>query len=119
MKVFREIEYAALRARARDRANAKERKREVKTGSSDLFAGIEADVQELSIDDIVEEQKALAKEDLLENVERFRTGFFFGLDIVAASAHAARYECQRHMCRSRESRQDRKYLGRREPEAAR
>jgi hypothetical protein len=75
LRVFRDIEYAALRVHARDRANAKERKREVKTGSPDLFAGVEADVQELSIDDIVEEQKALAKEELLEMLKDFGLGF--------------------------------------------
>jgi three-Cys-motif partner protein len=75
LEAFRDIEYSALRANARDRANAKERKRESKTGSLDLFAGIEADRQELSIDDIVEEQKALAVEDLLEMLQDFALDF--------------------------------------------
>ena len=75
LKVFRDIEYAALRAHARNRANARERKREVKTGSSDLFAGVEADIQELSIDDIVEEQKALARDDLLKMLKDFGLDF--------------------------------------------
>jgi three-Cys-motif partner protein len=65
LKTFRETEYVALRAHARDRANAKARKREDKTGIVDLFAGTEGDTQELSIDEIVEEHKALASEDLL------------------------------------------------------
>jgi len=65
LKTFRETEYAALRAHARDRAEAKARKRETKTGIGDLFAGMEGDVQELSIDEIVEEHKAMASEDLL------------------------------------------------------
>jgi three-Cys-motif partner protein len=56
LKAFRETEYDALRIHARDRADAKERRRENKSGSSDLFAGLDADVQESSIDDIVEEQ---------------------------------------------------------------
>jgi hypothetical protein len=60
-----------LRVHARDRADAKEQKREAKTGSRDLFAGMEADVQESTIDEIVEEQKALASEDLLAMLERW------------------------------------------------
>jgi three-Cys-motif partner protein len=65
LKTFRETEYAALRVHARDRADAKARKREEKTGIGDLFAGMEGDVLELSIDEIVEEHKALASDDLL------------------------------------------------------
>jgi three-Cys-motif partner protein len=65
LKVFRETEYAALRVHARDRAEAKERKREEKSGSRDLFAGADANVQEETMDDIIKEQKALASEDLL------------------------------------------------------
>lgn len=65
LKTFRETEYAALRVHARDRANAKARKREEKTGIGDLFASMDGDVQELSIDEIVKEQQTLASEDLL------------------------------------------------------
>jgi three-Cys-motif partner protein len=65
LKTFRETEYAALQVHARDRADAKARKREEKTGIGDLFAGMEGDVQDMSIDEIVEEHKALASEDLL------------------------------------------------------
>jgi three-Cys-motif partner protein len=69
LKAFRDIEYVALRAHARDRANAKERKRENQTGTPDLFAGVEASVQELTIDDLVEEQKVSATNDLLETLK--------------------------------------------------
>lgn len=75
LRTFRDIEYAALRAHARDRATAKERIREDKTGAPDLFRGLEADVQELSIDDIVEQQKLLATEDLLETLKDFGLDF--------------------------------------------
>jgi three-Cys-motif partner protein len=75
LKAFRDIEYAALRAHARDRANAKARQRENKTGTPDLFPGIEANVQELSIDDIVEEQKISATNDLLEMLQDFSLEF--------------------------------------------
>ena len=46
LKAFRETEYGALRAQARERADAKERQREARTGSPDLFAGLDALVQE-------------------------------------------------------------------------
>jgi three-Cys-motif partner protein len=71
LKTFRETEYAALRVHARGRADAKARKREEKTGIGDLFANMEADVQELSIDEIVDEHKALAAEDLLVLLKEF------------------------------------------------
>lgn len=42
LKAFRETEYNALKLNARDRADAKERKRETKSGSTDLFSGLDA-----------------------------------------------------------------------------
>lgn len=66
LEAFRETEYAALRAHARDRSAAKERKRMEDSGSADLFAGADADVQELSIDDLVDQQKKKAEEALLK-----------------------------------------------------
>ena len=65
MKAFRETEHTSLGAHARDRADAKARKREEKTGISDMFTDVEGDAQELSIEEIVEEQKLLASEDLV------------------------------------------------------
>ena len=76
LETFREIEYRALRGHARDRANAKERRREETIGAPDLFQGVEADFQEMSIDDVVAEQKALATEDLLEAIEDVGLDFF-------------------------------------------
>jgi hypothetical protein len=70
LKAFRETEYSALRAHRRDRADAKERKREAKTGSPDLFAGVDADRQELSFEDLIEEQKAKASVALLAELEK-------------------------------------------------
>lgn len=63
---FRETEYRALRAHARNRANAKEKKREVERMMGDLFSGYDAVVQEATIDEIVDEQKALASKDLID-----------------------------------------------------
>jgi three-Cys-motif partner protein len=64
LKAFRQTEYDALRQHAKNRANAKERKREARTQTSDLFAGVEATVQEASIDQLIEEQKKLAADQL-------------------------------------------------------
>lgn len=66
LKTFREIEYAALRAHVKSRATAKEKKREAKSKIGDLFAGHDAEVQEASIEEIVEEQKAAASADLVK-----------------------------------------------------
>ena len=63
---FRQTEYDALREHAKNRANAKERRREARTQTADLFAGVEATVQEASIDQLVEEQKKLATGQLLK-----------------------------------------------------
>jgi three-Cys-motif partner protein len=63
---FRQTEYDALREHAKNRANAKERKREARTQTVDMFAGVEATVQEATIDQLVEEQKALAAAQLLK-----------------------------------------------------
>lgn len=65
LKAFREIEYRALRTHARNRSAAMTRKREEKHGSLELFASHEADLREASIEDLVNEQKGLAKEHLL------------------------------------------------------
>jgi three-Cys-motif partner protein len=70
LRAFRETEYSALRVHTRDRADTKERKREAKTGSQDLFAGMDADRQELSFEDLIEEQKAKASEELLAELKK-------------------------------------------------
>jgi three-Cys-motif partner protein len=66
LKAFRETEYEALREHARNRSAAMTRKRESKSGTSDLFADHDADMREASVDDIVKEQMTLAKERLLQ-----------------------------------------------------
>lgn len=63
--VFRQTEYDALREHARSRANAKQRKQEQRSNMPEMFPGHEADVQEESIDEIVEAQKVLASTYLL------------------------------------------------------
>jgi three-Cys-motif partner protein len=76
LKTFRQIEYDALREHAKNRAHAKERKREVQSSTGDLFAGYEAKIQEATIDEIVEEQKRLATNDLLEILAFVRSATF-------------------------------------------
>jgi three-Cys-motif partner protein len=65
LKAFRETEYAALREHEKNRANAKEKKREERSNTMDMFAGYQAKVQEATIDEIVEEQMTLASAELL------------------------------------------------------
>jgi three-Cys-motif partner protein len=66
LKTFRQIEYDALRRHAKNRAGAKEKLREERSGTGELFAGHDAQVQEASIDEIVAEQKARATQNLLK-----------------------------------------------------
>jgi hypothetical protein len=57
---FRQIEFDALRAHAKNRVHAKEQKRQEKLNMVDMFADYDAELQEASIEDIVEEQKRSA-----------------------------------------------------------
>lgn len=66
LKAFRQTEYEALRKHARARSAAMTRKREIKSAAMELFAEFDADRQEASIDELVAEQKELAKERLLK-----------------------------------------------------
>jgi three-Cys-motif partner protein len=66
LKTFRQIEYDALREHAKNRANAIERERERRLNVVDLFAGHQAEIKEATIDEIVLEQKSLAKTRLVE-----------------------------------------------------
>jgi three-Cys-motif partner protein len=66
LKAFRQIEWEALRDHARNRAAAKDRKREHKTGTADLFGDHSADVSEASIEELVAGQRGLAKARLIE-----------------------------------------------------
>ncbi len=70
LRVFRQTEYYALRQHERNRANAREREREARTGIVDMFAGHQATVKESSLDEIVEEQRALASARLVEIISR-------------------------------------------------
>lgn len=66
LKEFRQTEYRALREYAKNRANAKEQKRDEQSGVLGLFPGHEADMQAETIDDAVAEQKAAASTYLID-----------------------------------------------------
>lgn len=86
LKAFREIEYRALREHARARSEAMTRRRQARSGSGDLFAEFEADYREGSIDEIVAEQKQLAKERLMKMLDESNSLFF--IDVVDALMQA-------------------------------
>lgn len=56
LKVFRDIEYKALKEQARIRADAGVRRQEEKTGLADMFANLHADVKERGVDSLVAEE---------------------------------------------------------------
>jgi three-Cys-motif partner protein len=64
LKTFRQTEYDALREHVKNRATARERRREESSRIVDMFARHQAEFQEATIDEIVDEQKALAADDL-------------------------------------------------------
>jgi three-Cys-motif partner protein len=76
---FRQTEYDALRQHARNRANAKERKKEARTRTPDLFAEAEAVVQEANIDELVAEQKTLATVHLRQLLSDHQSMTFAGV----------------------------------------
>lgn len=67
---FRDNEYRALRSYAADRARAKGRKQEIKSGEPDMFIEHEAEVQESSIADDVNSDMNKAAPRILEIVQR-------------------------------------------------
>lgn len=67
---FRDTEYAALREHEKNRSDASERKRAEKTGTTDLFTAFYAEVQEATIEGIVEEHKAKASGRLVAALAR-------------------------------------------------
>lgn len=70
LKTFRDNEYKALQVHAANRAHAKGRKQEAKSGMADLFTDHEADVQEATVDDVVKADVALAGPQILAMVAR-------------------------------------------------
>ena len=70
LKVFRQTEYDARRLHERNRANAKERNREARTGMADLFYDHQAAEKESTIEEIVEKQSVLASVALITTLSR-------------------------------------------------
>lgn len=70
LKAFRETEFAALREHERSRANARQRKREQQTRTGDMFAEYDAEVKEESIDELVNQLKAMASKELMEMLKQ-------------------------------------------------
>lgn len=98
LKAFREIEYDALKVNARDRASAKERKREGRSGIANLFSDFEADVQETTIDEIVDEQKALASQETLRIVRERGPQSFSNAWETILRAHMLRVTNVKDIC---------------------
>jgi hypothetical protein len=98
LKVFRDTEYDALKVNARDRADAKERKRENQSGSPDLFSGLDADFQETTIDELIEEQEVLASRDVLNILREFSPISFSDLWEMLLQAYMLRVTNVKNIC---------------------
>ena len=98
LKAFREIEYGALRAQARQRADAKERQREVRSGTPDLFSGLDAVVQESAINDIVDDHKQWALEELLSTLQVSGPMRFSEVWAMLLQAHPLRVTNIKNIC---------------------
>ena len=70
LKTFRDNEYKALQAHAANRARAKGRKHQAKSGMADLFVDHEADQQEATVDEDVKADMAHAGPQILAMVQR-------------------------------------------------
>jgi hypothetical protein len=98
LKAFREIEYRALREHEKNRAKAKEKNREQKTGMGDLFTDHEAELREATISEIVEEQKSLAKTDLMVRLGQ-RSMPFSTVVVLLLQAYMLRETNVKDICR--------------------
>jgi three-Cys-motif partner protein len=98
LKAFRETEYNALRKHAMNRATAKEKKREEQSNTVDLFAGYQAEVQEATIDQIVEEQKALASAALMAILQRLGPTSFSSAVVDLIQAYMLRETNIKDIC---------------------
>jgi three-Cys-motif partner protein len=98
LKTFRQTEYEALREHVKDRANAKEKKREERSNTVDLFAGHQAEVQEETIDEIVGEQKALASADLMAALPLYGPFYFSSVVVGLLQAYILRETNVKDIC---------------------
>jgi three-Cys-motif partner protein len=120
LKAFRETEYRALREHARNRSAAITRMRDERANAGSLFADFEAEQKEASIDDLVHEQKALAKEMLLEMLAVAPAGIvFWDPRRHASGLHVARDQRERRVRGIGQDGQNREHLGHRRAQAHR
>jgi three-Cys-motif partner protein len=98
LKAFRQTEYDALRKHAMNRATAKEKKREEQSNTVDLFAGYHAEMQEATIDQIVEEQKELASDELMAILQRRGPTSFFSAVVDLIQAYMLRETNIKDIC---------------------
>jgi three-Cys-motif partner protein len=98
LKVFRQTEYDTLRQHEKNRANARERKREERTNTPDMFAGHQATVQEATIDELVEEQMDFASADLMAALAKSGPRLFSTLLVSLLQAHMLRETNIKDIC---------------------
>jgi hypothetical protein len=98
LTTFREIEYEALRAHMKARANVREKKREERFSTGELFAGYDAAVQEASLGQIVEDQKVLAAKALMACLLVRRTWIFSGIVVELLQAYFLRETNVKDIC---------------------
>ena len=98
LKVFRQAEYDALRQHEKNRANARERIREKRTNTPDLFAGHQAKVQEATVDEIVQEQMELASAELMSALANSGPHLFSGVLVSLLQAYMLRETNAKDIC---------------------
>jgi three-Cys-motif partner protein len=98
LKAFRQAEYDALRQHERSRAGAKERKREERSKMTDMFAAHHAKIQETTIDEIVEEQMALAADELVIALAKRGPLPFSDVLVLVMQAHILREPNVKDIC---------------------
>ena len=98
LKAFRQTEYDALRQHEKNRANARERKREEQTHTSDMFAGHQGTVQAATIDELVREQMELATADLIAVLENGGTSPFSSVLVPLLQAYMLRETNVKDIC---------------------
>jgi hypothetical protein len=81
-----------------NRANAQERKRESQTGTTDLFAGHQANVREETIDEIVSEQMRFGSENLITILEADGARSFSSLLVPLLQAFMLRETNVKDIC---------------------
>jgi three-Cys-motif partner protein len=98
LKVFRQTEYDALRQHEQNRATARERMREERTNTPDMFAGHQAKVQEATIDEIVEEQMELASAELASALAKSGPRLFSSVLVSLLQAYMLRETNVKDIC---------------------